>query len=304
MKRLVLFAVIALVCASTTFAQNDVKTQQGKKKHQQIEKFQSQDYRQSAVSLPNLMQQIVALQRQINDLQEQNKKLQKEVNFCREEGRQNDNMSHGLTIVIIIMVLLIVSCLHKIKRFQDTTEQAKTVEEVAKASNAMERIMEHIREHKCIYIIICSLFGLSPIIVYVVKFRHLSISDSPGDWGVFGDYVGGLYGGIFTCIISILTIYLARALTKKDKRQIEISEAAKKLYDQICIIDGNNYNLNSITKFSREIQKNSLYVADEGLIEQLKQLYDQFLQQNEGKGNVDLNLQNYVLSELKKLYAQ
>ena len=62
-----------------------------------------------------------------------------------------------------------------------------------------------------------------PIVFYIIYFSDYSISNNPADWGVFGDYVGGIYGGLFTCLITLLAVYLARALTKKDQKQVKTS---------------------------------------------------------------------------------
>lgn len=114
MKRLVFFFVV-LAYISATFAQNEDVAQQAKETQQQIETLQNQDYGQPAFSLPNLTQQIEDLQRQMKGLQEQNQMLQKEVEIYRDDVRHsedklNDNMSHWLSLLTIIMALLGVLC--------------------------------------------------------------------------------------------------------------------------------------------------------------------------------------------------
>lgn len=160
---------------------------------------------------------------------------------------------------------------------------------------------------KCWKVIIISLgiiLLVVPIAIYIIYFSDYSISNNPADWGVFGDYVGGIYGGFFTCLITFLAVYLARALTKKDQKQIKTSAAAEKLYKQICVIENNGYNLNSINKFLRDIKECVLYFSDKEFIEQLGRLYDQFLEQNGGTGSVDEELKNYIITQLKVYYEQ
>lgn len=168
----------------------------------------------------------------------------------------------------------------------------------------MKRILDVVKKNKWLIIIICTIFTIAPICVYFWTFRSYSISDDPNDWGVFGDYIGGIYGGFFTCLITILAIYLARALTKRDLRQFKTSAAAEKLYKQICVIENNGYNLNSINKLLRDIKECELYFPDKEFIEQLGRLYDQFVEQNGGTGTVDEELKNYIITQLKVYYEQ
>ena len=145
---------------------------------------------------------------------------------------------------------------------------------------------------------------MAPIAIYIIYFSDYSIGNNPADWGVFGDYVGGIYGGFFTCLITFLAVYLARALTKKDQKQIKTSAAAEKLYKQICVIENNGYNLNSINKLLRDIKECELYFPDKEFIEQLGRLYDQFVEQNGGTGTVDEELKSYIITQLKVYYEQ
>ncbi len=157
---------------------------------------------------------------------------------------------------------------------------------------------------KVIIILLGIILLVIPIAFYIIYFSDYSISNNPVDWGVFGDYVGGIYGGFFTCLITFLAVYLARALTKKDQKQVKTSAAAEKLYKQICVIENNGYNLNSINKLFRDIKECELYFPDKEFIEQLVRLYDQFVQQNGGTGTVDEELKNYIITQLKVYYEQ
>lgn len=155
---------------------------------------------------------------------------------------------------------------------------------------------------KCVYLLL-SILGIiilaAPIGVYIFYFGDCSISNNPADWAVLGDYVGGIYGGFFSCLITFLAVYLARALTKKDQRQLKTSAAAEKLYKQICVIENNGYNLNSISKLSRDIKENELYFPDKEFVRQLMDLYDQFVART-----VDEKLKGYIMTQLKDYYGQ
>ena len=66
--------------------------------------------------------------------------------------------------------------------------------------------------------LIVALLTIAPILVYSCQFRNLEISDSPGDWGTFGDYVGGVY----TVIVVILAVILSRVLEKEDYCKLQL----------------------------------------------------------------------------------
>lgn len=48
-----------------------------------------------------------------------------------------------------------------------------------------------------------------PIGIYWLQFRTAGMSNDPEKWAQFGDYVGGVY----SVLVTILAIYLARNLT-------------------------------------------------------------------------------------------
>ncbi len=167
----------------------------------------------------------------------------------------------------------------------------------------MKITRKFIKEHKWLAITICIVFALTPIGIYSWNFRSFVISDDPVDWGVFGDYIGGIYGGFFTCIITVLAIYLARALAKKDQKKEKQIKAAEVLYNQITTIENNNYNRNSIEKLKRDIHSNELYISKD-LCNDMISLADQFLEQKDGTGTINIELNESVKLQLKELYGQ
>lgn len=64
-------------------------------------------------------------------------------------------------------------------------------------------------KNKCVYICI----ALIPIVAYIFNFRNLSISKDPEKWAFFGDYIGGVYSVVLTCILT----FLMYQLNKKDE---------------------------------------------------------------------------------------
>ncbi len=140
---------------------------------------------------------------------------------------------------------------------------------------------------------------VAPIGVYIFYFWNCPISDNPTDWGVFGDFIGGVY----SIIVTILAVYLASALTKRDHKKEKQFKAAEILYNQITTIENNNCNRRSIEKLKRDIHSNELYL-DPDITNDVIKLADQFLEQKDGTGNVDIEFKEYVMSQLKDLYEQ
>lgn len=63
---------------------------------------------------------------------------------------------------------------------------------------------------KYLYCIIASI----PLITYILNFANYKISDDPEKWAFFGDYIGGVYSVVLTCILT----YLMYQLNKKDEQ--------------------------------------------------------------------------------------
>lgn len=74
---------------------------------------------------------------------------------------------------------------------------------------------------KYLYCIIASI----PLITYILNFANYKISDDPEKWAFFGDYIGGVYSVVLTCILT----YLMYQLNKKDEQIKEKKIFAKSL---------------------------------------------------------------------------
>lgn len=72
---------------------------------------------------------------------------------------------------------------------------------------------------KC-YAIILGLICLIPIAIYILNFKKHSLSDDPGDWGTFGDYLGGVLNPILAIIGLYITVALAYLSDKWNKTSI------------------------------------------------------------------------------------
>lgn len=63
-------------------------------------------------------------------------------------------------------------------------------------------------------VIVMSILCLLPIIIFIFHFYNYSISQSPNDWGIFGNYFSGLLNpiiGIFNIVVLvIISFYIAK----------------------------------------------------------------------------------------------
>ena len=167
----------------------------------------------------------------------------------------------------------------------------------------MVKIKDWLKKYKVITIVICVIIALLPIVLYVLKFKDCSISDDPADWGSFGDYIGGIYGGFFSCLFAVLAIYLTRALEHKDKKKEKTSETAEKIIKLIADVE--NYNnkrtkLSKINKLRCFIHENWLYVSD--IKDDVIQLCDDFQSEVDGNGYVEEEMKKSILKQLEKMY--
>lgn len=137
----------------------------------------------------------------------------------------------------------------------------------------------------------------APLVVYVVHFGNLSISDNPADWGSFGDYIGGIYAALVT----FLAIYLTRHLEKRDAERNKAKSAVGEIYEQIGKIDYQHVNMNSANRLLRLIKEYELYIPT-ALFERLTDLYDDYVVAKDNPKSFNLQKEEGIKKQLKKLY--
>lgn len=139
---------------------------------------------------------------------------------------------------------------------------------------------------------------LTPAVAYVIKFHGCSISDDPADWGVFGDY----FGGVYSIIVTILAVYLANELSKRNDSQKRMKDAIEEIYEQILTIEkGDTVDLRRVNKLFRLISDNKLYLPKD-MVASLKELADNFLENKDDRDSVDKNLLSDTKIQLKRIY--
>ncbi|MFB2865291.1 hypothetical protein [Aeromonas sp. MdU4] len=93
----------------------------------------------------------------------------------------------------------------------------------------MSKIQESQESQESIYIIVL-IFIIASLIVtaYIINFYNESISDIPSNWGVLGDYLGGILNPIisFTALIYLVKAYSSQKQELKETRKA-LEETAK-----------------------------------------------------------------------------
>jgi len=136
-----------------------------------------------------------------------------------------------------------------------------------------------------------------PVVLYVVRFGKYKISDNPADWGVFGDYIGGVY----TVLVTFFAIYLTRSLQKKDAEKNKAKAAVSVIYEQIGKIDYQHVDMRSVNRLLRLTKENELYVP-QYLFDKLTDLYDDYVVAKDNPHRFNKQNELNVKKQLKKLY--
>lgn len=135
--------------------------------------------------------------------------------------------------------------------------------------------------------------AIFPLAFYVFHFHSYHISNDPVDWGVFGDFVGGVY----SVLVAFLVVFLARKLDRKDEEQRVKKEALRAVYDQITFIQRDQKpNQNKVTKLFRLIEESKLFIDDD-FYDRLKGLANHLSAQGR-----DRQLEKEIKDELKSEY--
>lgn len=123
--------------------------------------------------------------------------------------------------------------------------------------HSWKSILRYIKRYS---VFIFTLVSFVPLIAFICEFGGNGISDDLDDWSKFGDYIGGVY----SIIIAILAIFLARTLDKKDRRQIKQQQIMSDLYDQITNMQNcpRHKLVYSVNKFFRVVEKHRLFLTE------------------------------------------
>lgn len=139
-----------------------------------------------------------------------------------------------------------------------------------------------------------------PIGCYLLQFCTAGISNDPENWAQFGDYVGGIY----SVLVTILAIYLARNLTLKDEVASKRRDAVDDIYQQIAKIEqcvDDNSRTQAVNKLIRLVHVHQLHLSD-SICTDIERLANYYLQRIDGTIAEDIILENCTKEKLKKAY--
>lgn len=124
---------------------------------------------------------------------------------------------------------------------------------------------------KYIYCII----AMIPILAYILNFMGHKISNDPEKWAFFGDYIGGVYSVVLTCILT----YLMYQLNKKDERNKEKKIFAKSLLHTVNEFNKSSSNLDvsKVDYFRNQIIDNEFLFVNESDFLRLIDIADYYL---------------------------
>lgn len=150
--------------------------------------------------------------------------------------------------------------------------------------------------HKIVKFIFVGILVLAPLGFYVWWFRGSSISNDPNDWASFGSYIGGLY----SVLVTILVVYLARELSKKDQQASKKKASVEALYKQIIKIKNDHVDIRSVNKIYNLLDENKLYISD-SIFDEVKDLADYYLEVKGGRP-IDYKKEHSVKEHLRAIY--
>lgn len=126
-----------------------------------------------------------------------------------------------------------------------------------------------------ILIFLISLTAIMPIICYFFYFHDSKISSNPEMWGAFGDFLGGSMS-IPIFFSSIMIVYLARMLQKKDTYIERQKDAAHKLYKQCRLLKSavdSNKRMDIISDYIILVDELDIYFED-SFVKKMRDLAD------------------------------
>jgi hypothetical protein len=155
--------------------------------------------------------------------------------------------------------------------------------------------MKHNKNKVVIYCIIAAI----PIAVYIINFGKSSISNDPEKWAFFGDYIGGVYSVVLTCVLT----FLMYQLNKKDEYNRETLVIIKELYSDIRILeDKNPLQIEDVNRFTRKITENEL-ILPSNIFEKLIDFSD-YYKEIIDSNNRNIETETAIKTLLKEYYNE
>lgn len=148
---------------------------------------------------------------------------------------------------------------------------------------------------KYIYCIIAAI----PIVVYLLNFMGHAISNNPENWAFFGDYIGGVYSVVLTCVLT----FLMYQLNKKDEYNRERLGIIKDLYSNIRKLENTNpIRIAEVNSFTNKIIDNEL-ILPSNIFSKLVEFSD-YYKSIVNNNNRDIQKESEIKKLLKEYYNE
>ncbi|WP_455673759.1 putative phage abortive infection protein [Phocaeicola sp.] len=115
---------------------------------------------------------------------------------------------------------------------------------------------DRIKRNVIIILFVAILLVIVFAVAFIIMFSSQDFSDKISDWGNFGDYIGGISGGLFACISAILVYYTFRSQSLSNQEQMRLNR--KQSFDNIFfellkiqkkLFEENAQNIDKILKY-------------------------------------------------------
>lgn len=142
-------------------------------------------------------------------------------------------------------------------------------------------------------IALCVASGISAISVYAYHFANSTLSDNPADWGVLGDY----FGGLLNPIISIITLFFLLKTYLSQREEVRQNEKAAERQIQVANDTAKTHLLQ--TKISARYEVIKVYLAE---LARVTQSYNQ--NRFEYSPFIGMDRQEYTRGSDRRIYQE
>lgn len=149
--------------------------------------------------------------------------------------------------------------------------------------------------NKCWFIPI-ALILLLPILLYCYNFKEYEISNSPEHWGVFGDYVGGVYSVVLTGLL----FYIGHILNQQEKGSKKLSNAVREIYELTDTINNRKVDIRKVNKLNRLVDMYE-YILPKNLYDDLISISDYYKCISNNPELIDVDREENMKKSLKEL---
>lgn len=147
--------------------------------------------------------------------------------------------------------------------------------------------------------IVAGILLLLPICAYIINFCDHDFSEDPTMWGVFGDFIGGVYN----VLVAVLVFYVSRHLDKKEAKANKKAKAAYEIKTQIDKFESSKNRTKTVEKLTNLILTYK-DIIDKSTFQMLMALSDNLQRVINNENEINVQLRQDALNELAALYNE